>query len=130
MKNFLYVTTICLCLCTTSAFSAEYDCVVDKKVTSGANYSAQEIRVAAFKVKISDKSEGSSVSRCSYSPSEQKSTCDEYPIDKVAYDENLEIKKFYLFNSQFDVQLFRNMTFIENNGRGSVAYGKCTIITP
>ena len=27
--------------------------------------------------------------------------------------------------SQFDVQLYPDMNFVENNGRGSISYGKC-----
>jgi hypothetical protein len=39
-----------------------------------------------------------------------------------------EIRKYYVFAGQFDVQLFENsMTFIENNGRGSIAMGKCSL---
>ena len=35
------------------------------------------------------------------------------------------IKKFYLFKSQFDVQLFPDMNFVEKNCRSGVSYGKC-----
>jgi len=60
----------------------------------------------------------------------QKITCDRYQMDTVVLDEQVKIKKYYLFQSQFDVQLFANLSFIENNGRGSVAYGKCRFIAP
>jgi hypothetical protein len=112
-----------------AAFAVDYECIVNKKVDSEVDYSAQQISDANFRVKISDKSEGVVLSRCSYSIIEQKDTCDEYPVSKIVYYKNVKIKKFYVFWSQFDVQLFPNMTFIENNGRGSIAYGKCTVIS-
>jgi hypothetical protein len=70
------------------------------------------------------------VERCSFAPSENKVTCDRYPIDRIEVDRNVNIKKFYLFRSQFDVQLFSNLTVVENNGRGGVAFGICTMVKP
>ncbi len=52
-------------------------------------------------------------------------TCDRYEVDKVVLDEVARIKKYYVFSSQFDVQLYSDGRFIENNGRGTVAYGTC-----
>ena len=57
-------------------------------------------------------------------------TCDRYEVDKIMFDANAKIKKFYLFGSQADVQIFSDLSFVENNGRGSVAYGKCRVIAP
>ena len=57
-------------------------------------------------------------------------TCDRYPMDKVVLDENVKIKKYYLFRSQFDVQLFADLLFIENNGRGGIAFGRCRVVAP
>ena len=74
--------------------------------------------------------EGAFVSRCSFSPSYQKVTCNKYKIDRVTRDENVNIVKFYHFASQFDVQLWPTLFFVENNGRGGVAYGKCIFVTP
>jgi len=51
-------------------------------------------------------------------------------MDKIVLDENARIRKYYLFRSQFDVQLYPDSSFIENNGRGSVAYGKCRFTAP
>ena len=50
-----------------------------------------------------------------------KFTCDEYKVDRIekSFLFESEIRKYYVFASQFDVQLFENsMTFIENDGRG------------
>lgn len=51
-------------------------------------------------------------------------------MEKVVFDENVKIKKYYLFRSQFDVQLFPDLSFLENNGRGSIAYGQCRLVSP
>jgi hypothetical protein len=63
--------------------------------------------------------------RCSYSTSQSKVTCDRYSVDRVEVDKFVGIKKFYYFKGQFDVQLFPDMNFVENNGRGGISYGKC-----
>ena len=45
-------------------------------------------------------------------------------------NENARIKKYYVFRSQFDVQVFSDLSFLENNGRGDIAYGKCEVVAP
>jgi hypothetical protein len=70
------------------------------------------------------------VERCSFVASVNKVTCDRYQIDQVVVDKNVDLKKFYLFKAQFDVQIFRDLSFIENNGRGGVAYGTCKLLRP
>ena len=59
-----------------------------------------------------------------------KITCDSYDVDRVEVDPVVRIKKFYVFGSQFDVQLFPDLTFVENNGRGGIAFGRCTLLAP
>lgn len=70
------------------------------------------------------------VERCSFVASANRVTCDRYKVDPVVADKNVDFKKFYLFRSQFDVQIFRDLSFIENNGRGGLAYGVCKLIRP
>ena len=72
------------------------------------------------------------LSRCSYSPSKKKTTCDSYYSTAVADFKPFFYKlvKFYNFSTQFDVQLtfFKNkIGVIENNGRGGIASGRCSI---
>jgi hypothetical protein len=83
-----------------------------------------------FVVKIEETAEGAFLSRCSYSLIEEKDTCDRYAVDRVQFDENVSLKKYYVFSSQFDVQLFRDLRMIENNGRGDFATGKCSVVSP
>ena len=78
---------------------------------------------------IEDETEPS-VQRCSFTPSVGRVTCDRYEVDRVEIDRNVSLKKFYLFRAQFDIQLFSDLSFIENNGRGGLAYGKCKVTRP
>lgn len=112
------------------AAAAEYDCRVEKKFDSENTYTTNQIEKGQFSVKIEDSGGGTFVSRCSFSSSANKVTCDRYQVDKVVFDKKVRIKKFYVFGSQFDVQLFADLSFVENNGRGGIAYGKCRVIAP
>ena len=127
----LRFSVIILVLCVpTFAAAAKYDCKVEKKFDSENTYTANKIEKGQFSVKIEDSGGGAFVSRCSLSPSANKITCDRYQVDKVVFDEKVKIKKYYVFQSQFDVQLFSDLLFVENNGRGGIAYGKCRVVAP
>lgn len=115
---------------TAIATAASYDCKVLKKLNYDITYSKKQMDKLKFTIKIIDRDELKTLSRCSYSPINKKITCDTYQVDKVVFDEKVLIKKFYVFNSQFDIQLFSDLTFLENNGRGDISYGKCEIISP
>jgi hypothetical protein len=86
--------------------------------------SDSELKKWKFSVKIhyTPKPE---LERCSFTPSEKKITCDRFSVDRVEVDKFVGIKKFYYFTGQFDVQLYPDMKFVENNGRGGISYGKC-----
>jgi hypothetical protein len=127
----LRVSVILLVLCMPGfVAAAEYDCKVGKKVESEATYTAHQIEKGQFSVKVEESGGGTFVSRCSLSQSANKVTCDRYQVDKVVFDENVKIKKYYVFRSQYDVQLFSDLSFVENNGRGGIAYGKCRVVAP
>lgn len=127
----LRVSVILSALCMPGfAAAAEYDCKIEKKFEPEATYTAHQIEKGQFSVKVVESGGGALVSRCSFSPSANKVTCDRYPVDKVVFDEKVKIKKYYVFQSQFDVQLFSDLSFVENNGRGGIAYGKCRVIAP
>ena len=108
----------------TNVFSSSYECVVTRKLDFQNNYSQSEIDKFKYSVRIKDE-KNPEIERCSFTPSEKKITCDKYLVDRVEVDKNVGIKKFYHFTSQFDVQLYPDMRFVENNGRGGISYGKC-----
>lgn len=68
--------------------------------------------------------------RCSFAQSANEVTCDYYEVDRIMHDDNVKIKKYYVLRSHFDVQIFSDLSFIENNGRGDIAFGKCVVTSP
>jgi len=114
----------------TIAQAVEYNCTITRKLSSEHEYTSQEISKGQFSIFIEENRGPSYLSRCSFSRSADKVTCDRYEVDKVSLDKNVNIKKYYVFRSHFDVQLFPNLTIIENNGRGGIAFGKCRVTSP
>jgi hypothetical protein len=60
---------------------------------------------------------------------------DTYDVDRIEVTsrggKEVAIKKFYHFASNLDVQLFLDvpdLSFVENSGRGDIAYGHCTVV--
>lgn len=110
--------------------AAEYSCEVTRKLNRDLEYTAEQIRRFQFTNRLEELSSGAFVSRCSLEPSAGKVTCDRYRVDQLAFDANANIKKYYVFRSQYDFQLFPNLTFVENDGRGGVSFGECSIESP
>jgi hypothetical protein len=110
-----------------SASANSLICDVEKKseVLSDLVYSAEHLARSRFDVRLDRLN--NTVSRCSFSSSAGRVTCDLYEIDKI--ERTLVgatyVEKFYYFRGQFDLQVFGNKRFIENNGRGSIAVGSC-----
>ena len=118
------ITTLLLLLFSPLVYSSSYECKVTRKLDSENIYSSSHIEQYKFSVRIKDEQKPE-LERCSYSSGQNKVTCDKYSVDKVEVDKFVGIKKFYFFKGQFDVQLFPDMNFVENNGRGGISYGKC-----
>jgi len=113
-----------------SAFGAELRCRVIEKVGTPDGmfnpYPPNNIKKYSYSVIIRDRGKNASeMGRCSFSSSAGRVTCDFYPVDHIVKDKNVGHIKYYNFNSQFDVQVFPSMKFLENNGRGSLSSGKC-----
>lgn len=113
-----------LLLVTGVAHAFTYDCKVTKKHGENNVVSDAELKKWQFSVKIHDLPKPR-LERCSFETSSNRVTCDSYDVDRVVVDQNISAKKFYHFSSQFDVQVFRDLSFVENNGRGGIAFGKC-----
>jgi hypothetical protein len=115
-------------------FAATYRCDISRQAMIGQDGKIEAAQQEMIKkrqqsVLIEDESEAF-VERCSFLERIGSVTCDRYRIDHVAVDRNINAKKFYLFRAQFDIQLYQNLTFIENNGRGGVTTGKCLMLKP
>ena len=131
MNCFVLILLLGLTICvSTPASAAEYNCKVEKKFNYEHIYSEDHLKKYQFSIKVSETNSKASLSRCSFVMSENKVTCDKYDVDKIIFDDNVKIKKYYVFQSHFDMQIFRNLFFVENNGRGDIAYGKCAITVP
>ena len=114
-----------------SAQAVEYYCKATRKVDLDHEYSAQQLEKSQFATKVEDFGDSAFLSRCSVSMTEGgKVTCDRYSVDRIEYDENVKIRKFYVFRNQFDFQIFGDLSSLENNGRGSIQFGKCTVTAP
>ena len=117
-------------LMTQSAYAATYECKVDKKYAADLSViqSKEEVEKSKFKITIK---EGAKVTldRCSFAPSQNAVTCDTLEPDRVEFTNTqfVKIKKFYLTKAHYDIQIFEDLKFIENNGRAGIAIGKCTV---
>ncbi|MGE0530205.1 MAG: hypothetical protein AB7G40_10145 [Hyphomonadaceae bacterium] len=118
--------------CVASDASAQslrsYDCQVARKFRSdGTEYSGRELEQWQFSVRVIESAEGVILQRCSFTSAEARVTCDSYRADHVELDAQIGARKYYYFRGQFDLQIFSDGTFLENNGRGSVALGSCSV---
>ena len=105
-------------------YSSTYDCKVTRKFDFQSEVTPSIIQKYQYTVRIKDTSKPE-LERCSFTPSQNRVTCDRYTVDRVETDKFVGIKKFYYFTGQFDVQLYPDMRFVENNGRGGISYGVC-----
>ena len=110
----------------TQASAKKLMCIVESKidVLSGTLYSEEQMQRMRFSLRLYTNAQ--TLSRCSFQQSAGAVTCDTYGVDRVEVAAGLvDIKKYYYFAGQFDLQIFNDAKFIENNGRGSIATGYC-----
>jgi hypothetical protein len=110
--------------------AAGLECTVTRKVDGERVYTAAALAKGQFSVRIDESAAGATVSRCSSTPSTSSVACDKYTVDRIERDPNIGVRKFYVFGSQFDVQVFKDLSFVENNGRGGIAFGTCRAAPP
>lgn len=121
------------------AFAVTYYCEATKKVDPNGEVSEEKMKKWKYANKLEDMGDKAFISRCSFTLSAKKVTCDRYEVDHIERSAlwNLEtkkddkfIKKYYYFRGQLDFQLFPDLSFVENNGRESIQFGKCRVISP
>ena len=95
-------------------------CNVERKLNRETEYSTEYINKWKFAVRIQHRDDSAIISRCG-----GNSACDDYAADFIEYTKNVGIIKYYYFSGQFDIQVFSDLTFIENNGRGDISFGQC-----
>ena len=109
-----------------AANAEELWCKVTRKLDSEREYSREHLDKYKPGVFVRTGAYGATLSRCSYEFS-GKHSCDEYAVDKIEIDNHTGHRKFYYYRGQFDVQIFSNNRFIENNGRGTISFGQCWV---
>ncbi len=124
VKNFMKKILFLLLFSPTLVYSSTYECKVIRKFDFQSEIPSSIIQKYQYSVRIKDTTKPE-LERCSFVPSQNKVTCDKYTVDRVETDKFVGIKKFYYFTGQFDVQLYPDMRFVENNGRGGISYGRC-----
>ena len=121
-------------LCASQAASGELYCLVSAKVTTSIlgedgyfiPYTDEQLSQAQYSVIVRDRGDSASeVGRCSFEQVANRVTCDFYKVDFVASDAYTGHIKYYYLQGQLDVQIFSSGDFVENNGRGSIATGRC-----
>jgi len=115
-----------LSLAAWNANAEELWCKVTRKLDSEREYSREHLDKYQPGVFVRTGAYGATLSRCSYGSS-GKHSCDEYVADKIEIDGSTGHRKFYYHRGQFDVQVFSNNRFIENNGRGTISFGQCWV---
>ena len=126
MRKLFESALVALILVPSVAFAQDYLCTVTSKFDNAGNvYDQAYLDASKFSVIIRENGDAIKLGRCSYAASVGKVTCDFYEVDKVVHDQIVGHRKYYVFRSQFDVQVFASGRFVENNGRGSIAFGDC-----
>lgn len=100
-------------------------CTVTSKASLARRYSQDELARLKFSVRLVGSAQTVRVERCSFAPSAGRVTCDSYTVDRIDKDPIVGHRKYYVFRPQYDLQIFADMSFLENNGRGDVSLGTC-----
>jgi hypothetical protein len=109
------------------AQAATYDCRVERKFDSERVYPKENLDRYKPRVVVHVTEDGAQLLRCSIFPSAGGAeTCDTYEVDHIVSDGRVGVSKYYYFEGQFDMQIFPDGYFVENNGRGTVSFGRCS----
>ena len=129
-RFFQFILVWLCCLVASTAFAVNYYCEPTKRVDPIKEWSKEEIKKWKFSNKLEDMGDKAYISRCSFSSSAGKVTCDKYEVDHIERSPISNIKKYYYFKGQMDFQLFPGLQYVENNGRETIRWGKCRITSP
>jgi hypothetical protein len=76
-------------------------------------------------VRLEDDGTHAVVTRCAHHPGETGRRCERIGIDWVEQRAENASRKYYRFATHYDLQLFLDRTFVENDGLGTVYHGQC-----
>ena len=127
------------------AYAVTYYCEPTKKShPKMEEYTEDYFEKYKISSKLEDNEDKVFITRCSFEPILGEESCHRLEIDKIVQSKVFRgeggsitgpmkwvyIKKYYHFNGQFDFQIFPDLSFAENDGRGGIFFGKCKIISP
>ena len=129
-----FLMLLAFCLLPFVAQASQFNCTVTRKADNKAEYAAGRIASEQLSVLLAvddneDKNplnDKASISACDITAAEGK-TCDTYEVDKIAYDDATKLKKYYNFYAQVDLQVWPDLSYVLNDGRGGVSYGSCKV---
>lgn len=107
-----------------------YHCPATKKFDSKRVFTPEQLKLGQFSTRVEELPKGIFLERCAFSQSAGKVTCNRHKVDRVEFDANLKVRKFYVFDSQLNFQIFPDLSSLEDNGRGSIQYGRCEFESP
>jgi len=111
-------------------FAVQYNCSTVRKTNGNHLFSGEEIVNEKYSVFLEETNNSAIIYKCLFPPSKKEKKCDLIKVDKIHHDFENKLKKYYYFKGHYDFQLFGDLVFIENNGRGEIRYGKCVVISP
>lgn len=127
LLTFLASTAAALAFMPSPVDAENLECVVERKFNAHGERSADDLARWQFGVRIIQLPSAVILQRCSWSSAHERITCDSYEAERVEVAPGSGIMKFYSFAHQFDVQVWPTGEFVENNGRGSIAFGTCEL---
>jgi len=107
----------------------KFDCRTTKKLTAKAGATAEELERNQFSTRIEELPRGFFIDRCWIVQGTGKRNCLRQKVDRIEINRKLKVKKFYVFNSQLNVQLFPDLTSLTDDGVGGVQYGTCEYVS-
>lgn len=104
---------------------AKYDCYVDTKVSKEKQYKKEEIDKYSPVISIQEDDKYTIISRCSFFEMYKRNACYSYIVDTIVVNDKRKMRKYYIYKTQYDIQIFNDKRFVENNGMGLINFGEC-----
>jgi hypothetical protein len=112
------------------AQAATYECRITDVWSPLVIPEREYLRRTAPTLRLEDTPQGAVVTRCARAPGEREAKCERVEIDWVAVHAAAGSRKYYRFETHYDLQLFFDRSFVENDGRGVVYHGQCRELKP
>lgn len=112
---------------TQSAVAEVYECPVIKKleIVTDYRYSPEELRKLGLVIRLVVNEDAAAFERCRNGAPGSEPVCQTYTVDYISRDPDRGSTKFYAFDAQIELQLFRDLVILENDGRGAAAMAAC-----